>query len=265
MKNKNKLNLTYSLLSLIMTSFLLVITIFGWYVHNKEVSVSSISAKTSDSSTIQILNEVTAVRHNLNGNVITDTYTRNASNGVLYLTERITRDVTGDEPVTTILEYTVDEKVPFNINDLLPGEYIDIKVGYNMVSGNNGKDYAIRLNNVKGKDFEVDGKTHYATGAFKYAPIKLEDESGNKIFDNSSSIVYSWFTTYSIAEDDVETVSPVLLNHTWQTSYENLYFTFRICEDFSQYYSLISQASQSYGALLSKKKVTIGDIYFLAG
>lgn len=261
-KKNSRLNLIYSLLSVIFTSFLLVITVFGWYVSNRETSITGVSASTGSGSPINILNEVTAVRHNLTGNTITDTYTRNSSDGVLYLTKRITRDVTGQEPTTTTETYTLADKKSFNINELLPGEYVDITVGFNMNSGNNGKEYAIELYNVTGEAFMVDTYTHYATGAFKYASVSLANEAGTKIVDNSASLSYTWFNEYSISANDSLELSHSLIEGSWQDSYENLYYTFRIYEDFSQYYNLISQASGSYGALLSKKKVTIGSIFF---
>lgn len=263
MKERIKSNLILSVSSFIITLSLLIITIFAWYVKNDTASASGMMATTDHDSVIHLQDVVKAVRHDLTGNVITDTYQRTSS-GLLYLVKREETDNSGAQPVTTTSNYTINDGIGFNINQMLPGEYVDITFGYYLTTGSDDRNYLVRLDNVRGQSFVVDDKTHYSTGVFKYAPLSLKTEAGTYLFDNSSSLSYTWFNSYSISANDTDSSSHVLLNHSWQDSYENLYFTFRVSEDFTQYYSLIGQASGSYGALLSTLTFTIGDIVFMA-
>ena len=43
-----KKKLVFNLITLTLTSFLLILTMYSWYVSNKEVSASGISARISD-------------------------------------------------------------------------------------------------------------------------------------------------------------------------------------------------------------------------
>ena len=125
----------------------------------------------------------------------------------------------------------------------------------------NNKGYYIRFDNIVADSFNIDGKTHYVSGAFKYRNMSLKDNSNNTPTDFTADTTYTFFNSYNIAQDDPSDIKVRILSHTWKTSYVRLFYTFRIQEDFSQYYQLISQAQNSYGNLLSKKKLSIGNIF----
>ena len=256
---RQKFNLVINFAFLSVTVLLFVITLFGWYISNREVSASGIGARTSDEKEIVLLDTVTAIRYNLSGDVITDTYSR-VNEFDLYLTKRDSLDhETGTHTIET---HQVSDQIPFLIYELLPGEYVDITVGYKIKTGHNGSSYKISLNDISGGAFTVDEITHYASGAFKYASVSLKDKTGTDVV-TYDDIEYSWFHSYSISATDVLPSKVTILEHTWQDSYEELYYKFRIYEDFTQYYQLIGKASESYGALLSQLNLNIGYIYLM--
>lgn len=276
MKSKLNIRLIINSLCLCLCVFLLISTMFAWYVQNTEASANGISAVTDDSDTIIIEEIVKTKRYNLNGNIISSEYTRD-SYGNLYLTKKETYIKKTDE--TVVENHQASEKIAFFIETMLPGEYIDITFGFKLKESLNGSSYRIKLNNISGDSFMVDEKIHYASGAFKYKNVSLgyytKDAENNSLFNEIKSFTdeeYKWFNTYDISKNDDNNFQIVILEGIWNSyndpgSDESLYYyyTFRIMEDFTQYYDLISKASGSYGALLSDKNLIIKEIYFMLG
>ena len=260
MKNKVNIRLILNISTLCVCLFLLISVMLAWYTTNTTVSASGISATSSDSKNVNFDEIVKTKRVNLNGDIIDSEY-KIASNGNLFLTKRVTTvsGVAGDEEI-----HEVSEKIPFSIETMLPGEYIDIQIGFSINDEYNGKNFKVKLNKISGDSFIVDGKTHYASGAFKIQNISLrkETENGEDILpSNQKEIV--WLNEYDIDNNDAINNEKLILGSTWDSSYNKLYYTFRITEDFTQYYALIAKASGSYGALLSKKKLYIDQIFFM--
>ena len=113
--------------------------------------------------------------------------------------------------------------------------------------------------------FELDGKTHYATGAYKWKNISLRSGSrSGTVINNFSTANYSWIGSYDINSNDATNLRIETLSHTWDSDYESIYYTFRIFEDFTQYYELVGQSSTYTGdALLSFLTLQIGYVYVL--
>ena len=258
MDKHQKIRLKLNILTLFVTCFLLVISLFGWYVSNKEVRATGLTAITSNEDTVDILDEVIAKRYCLNDDTITDTYKKIGKNLVLQKEEIYTASTGKTE---TITEFQQEEY--FRVKEMLPGEYVDITLGYKMDKDNN--DYKIHLRDITGDTFKVDGYNHYVTGVFKYKSLSLKDKAGNDVTDFTPDSDYTWFSSYTINQHDSAVLEQVLVEHTWKNTYEELYFTFSIIEDFSQYYKLIAQAENSYGNLLSQKNFNIGEIFIYVG
>ena len=144
---------------------------------------------------------------------------------------------------------------------MLPRERIDITVGYYMDLDCDNESYFLKLNDMTGGSFTVDGKTHYSTGAFKYKAVSLKDESGNNALGFTPDSDYTFLNSYDISQNDTEFSEMRLYNHVWDNDYENLYFTFSLAEDFSQYYDLVSHAEETVGRLLSNLSFNIGSIF----
>lgn len=260
----NKIRLFVNIFTLIVTSFLLIFFIFGWYTSNKNVNANGISASSADVKNIFIEKYLNTIRYNLNKDIIYDTY-EVSSDGMLYLIERHT-DYYDSNKTDETVSYSVVDKKPFFISEMLPGEYIDIKIGFSMSELKNNTSFKICLNNVSGDTFKLDESDlcyHNASCAFKYASVSLYDSFNNKIFDNSESITYKWFNIPKIDESDPISFDINLCSETWKSSYVKLYYTFRIFEDFEKYYDLINEASNVKEALLSNLNLKIDKIYIL--
>lgn len=256
---KSKMMFISSVVSAFLCLFLLIISVFAWYVTNKKTNVTASTGLTADSHLIHFTDTVLAVRHCLSGDVITNTYERK-SNGSLELIRSEIDYFDSSKTDEVITTFTASQKA-FKISEILPGEYIDITIGYYMDESYDGRNYRFRLDNIDADRFMIDGKSHYVTGVFKYKNISLVDNNSNTPSDFTPDTSFTFFNEYNIDLDDPLNLRVNLFNHTWDNDYERLYYTFRIQEDFSQYYSLISQASTSYGNLLSKKKLSIGNIF----
>ena len=255
-----KKNLIIHIVNLILVFGLIVFFTYSWYTANDTVKANGITGATSNSEHIHFKPEIKAVRHTLSGDIITNTY-RIDSTGRIILTESIyyhkKEDVT-DDPIT---EFSPTQY--FDMSEILPGEYIDIEIGYYMDDVLDGSGYQIKLYDlIKDTPFDIDGKLHTVAGAFKYKTISLKDEAHKAtttdVSDFTADSNFTWFETYNIAENYDTSSSVTILNHTWNKNYEYLYFTFRIQEDFTQYYRLIGQSENSYGRLLSNLDFNIG-------
>jgi hypothetical protein len=274
---KSKFKIILNMLTLFTTGLLLVALVFGWYVTNKVANVEAGTGLTALNDSITLEDTVIAKIYYLKGDVTTETYQRGA-NGKLYLIKREFAVAEGEAPATQ--NYTVSEEKPFFIRSLLPGEYIDITIGYSMDDSFDGANYSVGLMNVNGSgemtsatNFTLDGKTHYATGAFKWKNISLK--SGNitvlqsltsgTVVNNFSSATYAWVGEYDITKNDETNIRIPTLNHTWDNDYTKLFYTFRIFEDFNQYYDLVAQSASYTGdPLLSFLTLDVGNIYILA-
>lgn len=256
MDKGQKFKMITNIITLSLTTLLLVFTLFGWYVTNSKAEVSGVTGVTASDNSVTMLDEVKAIRYSLNGDTTTNTYHKD-SDGRLILVESIVYTAL----TNTTENVEVEENTYFVINEMLPGEHVDITIGYNINSSKDGKDYNIYLKNIVGDEFIVDGKTHYVTGAFRYKNISLKDANEVDAPDFTADTEYTWFNHYSISTSDSATLDMPILSHTWDSDYGALYYTFSIYEDFTQYYRLIAQAENSYGNLLSRKNFNIGEIY----
>lgn len=257
-----KLKLICYSTSLLLTMLLLVMLSFGWYAVNKTANVENATGLVGDDGVVQFEDTVLAKIYYLNGNITTETYTRE-SNGDLYLTKREYYIEEGTPRATE--NYTVADNQRFFVRSLLPGEYVDVTIGYHMKDEDNGSGYSIGFMDVTGGSFQLDGKTHYATGAYKWKSVSLKSGSINgTVVNDFSTANYSWFNTYNIASNDETNLRITTHTHTWNTSYGKLFYTFRIFEDFTEYYRLVGQSSTYTGdALLSFLTLNIGRIYVL--
>lgn len=262
MKN-TRFNLISSIISMLICLFLLVFVIFAWYTANDTVKATGITGMTASEDCIHFKDTVTAKRYGLSGSTEENTYTKQ-SDGSLLLTRQVIYDASTGT-ITTITSF--EEDTYFSITELLPGEYVDITLGYYMDSQCNGYNYNLKLKNIIADSFKVDYNgvdyTHYVSGAFKYKSMSLKDEEGETPANFTPASNFTWFSSYNISQNDSETVEVDLLHHTWLNSYEALYYTFRISEDFTQYYQLIGQSTVSYGNLLSRKRFRIGSVYLM--
>ena len=266
MNRKFKVISNFVMLSL--TGLLLVMLSFGWYVVNKTSYVNGGTGLTSENDSVTFDTTVIAEIHYLNHVVTTETYTRD-DDGSLYLIKRSTHDLELD--TTTETNYELSSHEPFFIRSLLPGEYIDITIGYSISDDFDNSNYTIGFMNVNGSgpegrtSFTLDGKVHYATGAYKWKNISLRSGSRTgTIINDFSTATYSWFGTYNINQNDATNIRIESLSHTWDSDYGSLYYTFRVFEDFTQYYELVGQSSTYTGdALLSFLTMKIGNVYVL--
>ncbi len=257
-----KVNLIMNITTLVVTSLLLIFIVFAWYVTNSQVSVTGVTATTSDETYIHYKNEVVAVRHSLSGDVGTYIYERKAS-GELECTEYIIKDKDGN--TTKHIQVIPANEKKFFMNDMLPGEYVDITLSYYMDDSYDGKNYALRIDNFVADNFVIDGKTHYTTGAFKYKNISLKNKAGSDIADFSSS-TFSFFNNYVLSENDTspESLRVQILSNTWNKTDVEVSYTFRVQEDFTQFYALVNSATGFYGNLLSELNFNIGNLFLYA-
>lgn len=261
MKNGKRMGLLFSTTALFITCLLMVFTLFAWYAVNKQANVTAGTGVTAANESIRILDEVKAVKYSLNGDITTNTYNRNSS-GRLVLAKSVIYTASTDT-TETITEFAEVEY--FVIREMLPGEHVDITIGYTIDESKDGSNYTIYLKNIVGDAFIIDEKTHYVTGAFRYKNISLKDSNNADAVGFTPDSDYTWFNEYSISQNDSETLDKTILHHTWDSDYGSLYYTFSIYEDFTQYYRLIAQSENSYGNLLSRKNFNIGEIFVILG
>lgn len=260
MRKEQKIRTIFSIISLALTALILVFSIFGWYVTNSVATANGITGVSASDDSIQILDTVMAKRYSLNGDITTNTYTKN-NDGKLVLVE----SEIYYESTKTTEEIEVVGTTYFLINEMLPGEHVDITLGYKLNSSKDNENYRVYMKNITADEFVVDTYKHYVTGAFKYKSISLKDKNGNTADDFTPDTNYTWFNSFQIDKNDTAILDKVILNHKWKNKYEELYYTFSIYEDFTQYYQLIAHAQNSYGNLLSKKNFNIGELFLFLG
>ena len=261
MKNGKRMGLLFSTTALFLTCLLMVFILFAWYAVNKQANVTAGTGVTAANESIRILDEVKAVKYSLNGDITTNTYNRNSSGRLVLVKSEIYTAET--KTTVTITEFTEVEY--FVIREMLPGEHVDITIGYTIDESMDGSNYTIYLKNIVGDAFVIDEKTHYVTGAFRYKSMSLKDSNNLDVVGFTPDSDYTWFNEYSISQNDSATLDKTILHHTWDSNYGSLYYTFSIYEDFTQYYRLIAQSENSYGNLLSRKNFNIGEIFVILG
>lgn len=260
---KSKINLIVNSIMLSITALLLIVSYYAWYTANREVTADGITGVTANNEVVHFDEPVIAKKHCLSGDLITTYYNIRPIDGVLLLTKMEYYSAeTGETETTT--EFQTQQF--FDIKEILPGEYVDITIGYSMETSMNNNSYNVRLNGLIGELFNIDGFDHSVAGAFKYKSLSLKDEAHKDTDTNVSDFTPDtnpiWFCSYDIASADTVASYINILNHTWKDSYDTLYYTFRIEEDFSQYYQLIREAQNSYGNVLSNKNFSISNVYF---
>jgi hypothetical protein len=244
---------------------MLIMLSFGWYAVNKQANVNSGTGLTSDNNNVLFSDTITAEINYLNHTKAIETYKRR-DNGSLYLTKRSLHDLELDTITNT--NYTEADNIGFFIRSLLPGEYVDITIGFSITDDFDHSSYSIGFMNVNGggsfnKYFMLDSHKHYAMGAYKWKNISLKDSS-NTVINDFSNADYNWFSSYDINSDDDTNLRIESLNGIWDKDYESLNYTFRVFEDFTQYYELVGKSSTYTGdALLSFLTLQIGFIYVM--
>ena len=207
-----KIRLIGSIASLFVTVLILVFTLYGWYVSNEQASVTGATGVTANDDSVRFMDDVLAVRHNLNGDIITNTYERDTDGKlVLKRSEIYTASTNTTEVITTFAEKTY-----FVVTEMLPGEYVDVTIGYSIDESKNGHNYKIYMKEIYGDDFVIDGKTHYVTGVFKYMSTGLKNASDTSISDFTPDTEYTWFNSYNIAQNDSPTLDKVIMNSIFE-------------------------------------------------
>ena len=278
-----------SIASLLICSTLLIVSMFAWYVTNKVANVEKGLGVVSGDDKIHYTDNVIAKKYSVDGTITKNTYSTTTGTLVLIKSEvytvvdvdstSFTTDGTlyklVDDEMESITSGSYDSNTKYYVFTLeqikdtsfkflymLPKEKIDITVGYYMDSDCDNTNYFLKLFGLTGGEFMVDGKTHYSTGAFKYKTVSLVDKSGNPVSNFTPDSDYTFLTHYDLASDDIQSSEKKLYSHVWDNDYEELYFTFSLAEDFSQYYDLVSHASETVvGKLLSNLRFNIGSIY----
>lgn len=254
-----RIKLILNVITLSITALLMVFSLFAWYAVNKTANVTAGTGLTAADDSVHLLDEVIAKRYFLNGDITTNTYNKNSSGRLVLVESEIYTALTDSTEVVTSFQTTEY----FVIREMLPGEHVDITIGYSMDISKDGSSYTISLKSIVGDSFVIDGKTHYVTGAFRYKNISLKDENDLAVSNFTADLDYTWFNQYSIDTNDSATLDRTILSHTWDSDYGSLYYTFSIYEDFTQYYRLIAQSENSYGNLLSRKNFNIGEIFIV--
>ena len=204
MDNSRKFSLISSIISASLCALLLIFSIFAGYVTNSTASVEGITGVTSGNNSIHFTDTVVAKRYCLNGDIITNTYRRNSA-GELTLIQSVFEDYSESTSSTQSSGFT---STSFSINELLPGEYVDITIGYYVDEVNDGKDYSVSFKSITADTFNVvydednHSHTHYASGAFKYQSIDLKDSNNQTPSDFTPDSESTWITTYDINKND---------------------------------------------------------------
>lgn len=259
MINGKKIRVIANMVVLALTSLLLVFSLFAWYAVNKTANVNAGTGVTASEDSVRILDEVKAVRYSLNGDITTNTYNKNSNGKLVLVKSEVYTALTDTNEIITTFQTTEF----FVINEMLPGEHVDITIGYSIDDSKDGSSYEIYLRNIVGDAFIIDGKSHYVTGAFRYKNVSLKDQNDSSVSNFTAETEYTWFNQYSIDANDSPSLDRTILRHTWDSDYEYLHYTFSIYEDFTQYYRLIAQSENSYGNLLSRKNFNIGEIFLM--
>ena len=289
MKKFNLIKTILSITSLLVCSALLIVSMFAWYAVNKTANVEEGLGLTAGDDKIHFTENLIAKKYSIDGTVTKNTYSTTSGTLVLTKSEVYTVSPITEQTYTTdgsLYKLVDDEMVKvtsgafdseekyyelniitsfanteFRFLYMLPRERIDITVGYYMDFDCDNEAYFLKLHDMTGGSFTVDGKTHYSTGAFKYKAVSLKDEDGNNALGFTPDSDYTFLNSYNIAQNDTQYSEMRLYDHVWSNDYENLYFTFSLAEDFSQYYELVSHAEETVGRLLSNLSFNIGSIF----
>jgi len=239
---------------------------YAWFAQNNAVSAGGMIATLNADKGMSFTDTVTAVHYKLTGKKIEYTYSVN------------------DDGTLTLKTDNSD----YLIESILPGEYIDVKIGFYITDPElKGKSYTVSFNdfaydkgntetdNTKrentfillGKNLK-DGYKNVVFGvlpAFKWSTNPTNDTNG----DDTTSDYKFFHGEYSSADDDTTTTidetkcgffyyadgsddsnySEEITSGTWgednlkqseatTTNFEAVYLTFRIKEDFTEYYKL---------------------------
>ncbi len=248
--------------SLISTAFSLVILgislsvsiVLAWFSSNKNVTANGMQIQVTNNIDLEFEDEVIAIRHCLIGDVVTNTYIKN-SDGRLILTNSISTNPDYEEP----------DNDSFLFDEMLPGEYVDIKICYTAIKEVES-DYSLSLADFDFSNgvFEINSVTYNVLGAFKFKPISINyyDEDGELIEEDSLDYdeTYMWLQTYTAGTDSINPNEIPVFQDEWKVNFKRAEFTFRIYEDFSQYYRLINAIGESVPNQLSEKVLRIGQI-----
>lgn len=268
---------------LLLSSFLLVFVVYGWYTSNKEVGMGGIVAISNNQNVI--FKDVVHVKRLLNDKVISEVDYKSDNLKNFYLYDSATNSY--------VLEN--GNKIPFSLKGIFPNETIDITVGfksddsgftaYSLYFANFGDDlessefkitvsgisyeHSVRgvfrvgqFEYVKTTDTIFDSETDYYTkkdGIFSLAAVTpgeaiSEDYYTRGIYD------WEWLATYN-GSTVSDTLKPMVC--VSDGSFESLekkgeYYltTFRLELNLEQYQTLENTSSN----LLSEKTISIGAI-----
>lgn len=254
MDNKRK-KLISSMIGIIGSSSFIIGVCFSyaWYANNGSASASNIALIASDYAKMSFSKEVFAQRHFLNGNILSNEYERNEANGTLNIVHSSLYDANTE--TNEEIDISNIENTSFLFTEMLPREYVDITIKYKLDDIFDQKGYSIILsgfNNNEDNQFVINGHTYDVTGIFKYQIVSpIENASEEK-----------WLTTFSLGVNNAKSMVEIYKD-TWIKSEEYFSLTFRIIEDFEQYYNLIEQEGIYVTNLLSNKVLTIGSIVLI--
>lgn len=249
-------NLGFSITCLIITILFLVLTMFSWYVSNKQVSANGIRATTSTNEIS--IREIMVVKRYLNNQLVSTKEYHADDNRTYY------------EWDTENNQFKLSDgnKIPLGVASMFPNEYIDItmwyksyidgattyKIGLTDIDDSNG----LFTETVNGVEY-----THTALGVFRVGEVTLDEDdkevvsewqwladyNGDTEEDTKYSIVYFKSGDFSDT-DDVETINNVEYHKA----------TFRIQMNLTNYYNLTYTSTN----MLSEKKVKIKEIRVIA-
>lgn len=244
-------------LGLLMASVTLVLSVcYAWFLSGNQNRVSSVEMGVQGDKSMKFGPQVSAARYYLTGAKLENTYNNNG--GTLTLTK--TEYTKADEDDESEIAPTVSDE--FLFDNMLPGEYVDITISFYIQNADMvGSDYKVVLcgfgTGEENKFTLGEGETavtYSILGVYQYGLVK-------------DGVVQpmQWLREYKLNEEnDDSSYSVVIYTGTWAENNVGeanaVQITFRIQEDFSHYYELISQSGVPFDKYLSEKKLTIGRI-----
>ncbi len=252
---KRYYKLGLSVLSLILTTGLLVMVLYGWYVTNEKASVDGIRA-TSSSGSVEIRDKMSVKRY-LNNELVSEKEYHADTNSVYY-----EWDVTNSEFILND-----GNKVPLGVASMFPYEYIDITMWYRSTYSGLST-YSIGITNMDDSEGTFTetindvNYTHTALGVFRIGEVTLDsnnkevvnnwywlaDYNGDTLEDTKYDVVT--FKTGNFSNESSETIDGITYYKT----------TFRIQMNLTNYYVLKKTSTN----MLSEKKVKIKEIRVMA-
>lgn len=255
---------------------------FAWYAKNAAVTASGMFASVSTDMGMEFTSTVTAVHHQLSDDTITYTYTK-ADDGTLTLTGKSTTYAETGET-----EDASSVSGEYLIEDILPGEYIDVTIGFYLTDSELvGKDYEISLADFafeSANTFTLSGDnlgntynvTYGVLPAFKWRTVSTVGEKDTdtttytffhgEYSSSNTSGGFFYYASESGGANDSD-YSEVITTGTWAEenvigaeNYSAVPLTFRIKEDFSEYYKIFSYTNADYSNYLSNKIMSVGQI-----